>query len=308
MKTVPNGVYPTMVTPFTQDMRVDYGALPSLLRWYEERGVTGVFAICQSSEIFYLSFEERLRILRTIMGERASGTVVLASGHTAWDPATQIKEALAFIGEGIDAYVFISNRFAAKEEGDDAFLRRAEHVAKALPDLPLGIYECPYPYKRLLSPYVIQRLGEIANFAFLKDTCCDLEQIKAKLAAAESTGLKIFNANAAMLLESLRMGCAGFSGVMANFHPRIYVRLCECWREEPALAERLQAFVGMASLAEAQQYPVNAKYTIALDGVPMTWKCRVPMKDENARFRRCDEMQIEQLREIAMEMERSYQK
>ena len=307
MNTVPNGVYPTMVTPFVQDLQVDFGALPPLLRWYEERGVTGVFAICQSSEIFYLSFEERLRILREIMRVRKPGTVVLASGHTAYDPATQIKEALGFIEEGIDAYVFISNRFAEKDEDDDTFLRRLEHVAKALPDLPLGIYECPYPYKRLLSPYVIRRLGEIANFAFLKDTCCDLDQIKEKLEAAEATGLKIFNANAAMLLESLRLGCAGFSGVMANFHPRLYVKLCECWREEPGLAERLQAFVGMASLAEAQQYPVNAKYTIALDGVPMTWKCRVKMKD-NAKFRRCDEMQIEQLRVLAMEMERSYQK
>jgi len=294
-----------MVTPFAQDLQVDYGALPPLLRWYEARGVTGVFAICQSSEIFYLSFEERLQILRTIMRERQPGTVVLASGHTAYDPATQTREARAFIEEGIDAYVFISNRFAAKDEDDDAFLRRLEHVARALPDLPLGIYECPYPYKRLLSPYVIGRLGDIANFAFLKDTCCDLDQIKAKLEVAGTTGLKIFNANAAMLLESLRLGCAGFSGVMANFHPQIYVKLCECWREEPELAERLQAFAGMASLAEAQQYPVNAKYTIALDGVPMTWKCRVPMKDENAKFRRCEEMQIEQLRALALELEAS---
>ena len=114
MKTVPNGVYPTMVTPFTEDYQVDYGALPALLRWYEERGVTGVFAICQSSEIFYLSFEERLQILREIMRAKQPGTVVLASGHTAYDSATQIREAQAFIAEGIDAYVFISNRFSRR--------------------------------------------------------------------------------------------------------------------------------------------------------------------------------------------------
>ena len=305
MKTVPDGVYPTMVTPFTQDLQVDYGALPPLLRWYEDRGVTGVFAICQSSEIFYLSFEERLQILREIMRTKSPGTVVLASGHTAYDPQTQIDEARAFIDEGIDAYVFISNRFAAKEEDDDALLRRIAHVAGALPYLPLGIYECPYPYKRLLTPYVIRRLGDIANFAFLKDTCCDLDQIKAKLEAAKTTGLKIFNANSAMLLESLALGCAGFSGIMANFHPRLYGKLCACWREEPALARRLQAFVGMASLAEAQLYPVNAKYSIALDGVPITRECRV--KDASL-FRRCDEMQVEQLRALAMEMETSYQK
>ena len=128
MKTVPNGVYPTMVTPFTEDLQVDCGALPPLLRWYEERGVAGVFAICQSSEIFFLSFEERLRILREIMRVKRPGTVILASGHTAFDLPTQINEAKAFIAEGIDAYVFISNRFAAKQEDVVALLLRGETI------------------------------------------------------------------------------------------------------------------------------------------------------------------------------------
>ena len=301
MKTVPNGVYPTMITPFKDDLQVDYDVLPQLVRWYEDRNVTGLFAICQSSEIFYLSFEERLQVLHEIMRLKKPGTIIVASGHTAWDLPTQIKEAQAFVAEGIDAYVFISNRFAAKYEDEDTFLRRAEQVAKALPgDLPLGVYECPYPYKRLLLPETIRRMGDIGNFAFLKDTCCDLKMIKEKLEAAKHTGLKIFNANSAMLLESLRLGCAGFSGVMGNFHPQLYAELCACWQTNPQRAEQLQAFLGMASLAEAQQYPVNAKYTITLDGVPMTWKCRA--KDASA-FRRGEEMQMEQLRQLALSLE-----
>ena len=143
MKTIPNGVYPTMVTPFTEDLQVDIPALAPLVRWYEERGVAGIFAICQSSEIFFLSFEERLQILREIMRVKRPGTVILASGHTAFDLPTQINEAKAFIAEGIDAYVFISNRFATKQEDDDALLRRMESVTKPLGDIPLGVYECP---------------------------------------------------------------------------------------------------------------------------------------------------------------------
>lgn len=302
MKTVPNGVYPTMVTPFLEDLQVDYAALPHLLRWYEERGVAGVFAICQSSEIFHLSFDERLRIVREIVRARKPGTVVLASGHTAFDPATQIKEAQAFIAEGIDAYVFISNRFAAPGEGEDAFLRNMEHVTKTLPDLPLGVYECPHPYKRLLPPDTIRRMGSIGNFAFLKDTCCDLDQIKPKLEAAKQTGMKIFNANAVQLLESLRLGCAGFSGIMGNFHPQLYAKLCACWQDEPELAEHLQNFLGAASLAERQVYPVNAKYIIAQDGVPMTPHSRSRGAET---FRSSDRMQMDQLRAAVMAFEKS---
>ena len=303
MKTIPNGVYPTMVTPFTEDLQVDYAAIAPLVRWYEERGVAGIFAICQSSEIFYLSFEERLQILREIMRVKQPGTVILASGHTAFDLPTQIYEAKAFIAEGIDAYVFISNRFATKQEDDDALLLRMETVAKAVGDIPLGVYECPYPYKRLLSPDMIRRMGEIGNFAFLKDTCCNVDEIAEKLEAAKSTGLKIFNANAAMLLDSLRLGCAGFSGIMANFHPQLYVWLCTHWQENPELADRLQNFLGMASLAEGALYPVNAKHTIALDGVPIGPYSRVK---EGLLPNLNDRYVLAQLREMAQMIEKEW--
>ena len=63
LKTIPDGVYPTMVTPYTEDNKIDYVALKQLIDWYAERSVAGLFAICQSSEIFFLSFEEKLEIL-----------------------------------------------------------------------------------------------------------------------------------------------------------------------------------------------------------------------------------------------------
>ena len=52
MKNIARGVYPTMITPYTEDNRIDYQAVERLLQWYAERNADGVFAICQSSEIF----------------------------------------------------------------------------------------------------------------------------------------------------------------------------------------------------------------------------------------------------------------
>ncbi|MBR2876967.1 MAG: dihydrodipicolinate synthase family protein, partial [Clostridia bacterium] len=152
MKTINNGVYPTMLTPFTEDNKVDFEGIRQLLSWYEYRGVDGIFAICQSSEIFFLSFEERLEILKFIMKNKPEGMSIVASGHVADDLETQIKEAKAFIETGIDAYVFISNRFAEENESDEVLFSNMIKVADALPDIPFGVYECPYPYKRLLTP------------------------------------------------------------------------------------------------------------------------------------------------------------
>lgn len=275
IKTIPDGVYPTMITPFTDDNKVDYNGVLGILDFYEKNGVDGIFAICQSSEIFFLSFEERLELLRFIMKNKPDGMSVVASGHTADDLDTQIYEANAFINEGIDAYVFIANRFAKQDEDSSVFLRNYEKMVSSIPEIALGIYECPYPYKRLMMPDVLRQCALDGRLRFLKDTCCNIGMIEEKLKAVEGLGLKIYNANSATLLESLRAGCAGFSGVMGNFHPELYSWLCKNYETEPEKAEQVQAFIAFASLAECQMYPVNAKYHMGLCGVEMGIDCRV---------------------------------
>lgn len=303
IKDIPNGVYPTMITPYTADNKVDYNAVEKLIQWYDEKGVAGIFAICQSSEIFFLSFEERLELLKFIVKNAPKTMSIVASGHTADDLDRQIYEANKFIEVGIDGYVFISNRFAKQDEGDDVFLKNLEYVVDNIPEIGLGIYECPYPYKRLMSPEVLKTLGETGKFRFLKDTCCNLDQLKAKLEAVKGTGLKIFNANSATLLESLKMGCEGFSGVMANFHPEFYAWLCENFEKEPEKAEKIQDVVGFFSLAECQQYPVNAKYYQNLEGNKMEIISRAR---DAKNFGKNNMLEIDQMYNLTQEIKKLY--
>ncbi len=299
---VPNGVYPTMITPYTADNKIDYRAVYRLLQWYDAKGVAGVFAICQSSEIFYLNFEERYELLKFIMENKPAGMRVVASGHTADRFDVMLREAEAFIGTGIDAYVFIANRFAAEDEPDSIFTERILAAAEALPQIPLGVYECPYPYKRLLTPTGMKALAQSGKFRFLKDTCCNIDMIRAKLAAVEGSDFKLFNANAATLLESLRLGCAGYSGVMANFHPELYVELCGCFSTDPQKAELLQNMIGTLSMAECQCYPVNAKYYLSLEGLEINTKSRAR---SDADFGPSRKKEIEQMRMLTEVFEKT---
>lgn len=274
IKEIKNGVYPTMLTPFTKDNKIDYDGVLKLIEWYSEKGVDGIFAICQSSEIFFLSFEERLELLKFIMKNTPKNINVVASGHVADDLDRQIYEAKAFIDTGIDAYVYIANRFAKQDEDDSVFLKNFEKVTNALPEIGLGIYECPYPYKRVMQPETLKKCCEIGNLSFIKDTCCHIDDIKAKLEATKGTGLKIFNANGATLLESLKAGCLGYSGVMANFHPELYSWLCKNYEKEPEKAQKVADFLSCISTIELQQYPANAKYHLQLIGVDINIDCR----------------------------------
>lgn len=298
IKNIKNGVYPTMITPYTEDNKIDFEAILGILEWYSQNGVDGIFAVCQSSEMFFLSFEERLELLRFIIRNAPKGISIVASGHTADSLDRQIYEADAFIDEGIDAYVFIANRFAKENESKDVFLRNYSKAVSSIPEIGLGIYECPYPYKRLMTPDVLKECAQMSPLLFLKDTCCSIGMIREKLEFTKGTGLKIFNANGAILLESLRAGCAGYSGVMANFHPEIYSWLCNNFEKEPEKAQRVQNFLGFASTIECQCYPVNAKYHMNLTGVPM---------NIYSRARDCSELfdsrkkEIEQMYEVEKE-------
>lgn len=256
-----DGVWPVMLTPFTDENKVDYDALGKLVDWYIENGVAGLFADCQSSEMFFLTLEERVEIARFVK-ERANGRVpVVASGHISDSISDQAEELNAVAETGADAVILLTNRLAQMEESDGIWLERLKTLLAELPeDLALGFYECPYPYKRIISPELLKWCADTGRFYFIKDTSCSIENISRKLKCIKGSRLKLFNANSSTLLETLRLGGSGFSGVMANFHADLYVWLCGHYQEEPEKARILADFLTVTSMIERQVYPVNAKY------------------------------------------------
>ena len=293
IKSISNGVWPVMITPYTEDNKIDYDGVLELLRWYAAQKVTGIFAVCQSSEMFYLSKEERLALATFILKNRPKGLGIIVSGHVAERIEDQITEAQAIIDAGADSYVFITNQFATADEGDDIAKKNIETLITHVKAESFGLYECPYPYKRLMTPELLGWCAQTGRFSFLKDTCCNLAELKAKIHAVEGTQLKIFNANAATLLESLKMGAAGYSGVMANFHGDLYTWLCNNYQKEPKRAEVLQDLLGFASTIECQMYPVNAKYHMELEGLNINLFSRV---QDFRKFSPSRQMEVEQMR------------
>lgn len=260
-KEFPNGVYPVMLTPFTENNEVDYEALGKLVDWYIEKGVNGLFADCQSSEMFFLSLEERVKIGEFVKKHADGRVPVVTSGHISDSLEDQAKELTAIAGTGADAVILLTNRLAKENESDEVWLENLKKLLEMIPkDVPLGFYECPYPYKRIISPELLKWCANTGRFYFIKDTSCDIENMKAKLEVIKGTNLKLFNANTSTLLETLELGASGYSGVMANFHPELYVKLCNIYKENPSKARKIADFLTVASLIERQVYPVNAKF------------------------------------------------
>lgn len=281
----PGGVWPVMLTPYTKDNEVDYNALAQLIEWYKKEGVSGFFAVCQSSEMFFLSLEERVKIARFVK-EQAGDMPVVASGHVSDAFEDQVAEIKAIGETGVDAVILITNRLAKEDESDEVWLANMEKLLAALPeDLKLGFYECPYPYKRVMTAEMTKWCADTGRFYFVKDTCCDLELIKQKLAVLPGTNLKLYNANVTTLLDSLKAGACGFSGVMANMQCSLYAKLCADYAKEPL--EDLMDELAICALIERQVYPINARYYLQMEGLDIELDSR--MRDKNELNETCRE-------------------
>ncbi|MDT3358855.1 MAG: dihydrodipicolinate synthase family protein, partial [Spirochaetota bacterium] len=188
---------------------------------------------------------------------------------------------------GVDAVVLVSNRLAKADEDSAVFNANAQDIFDQLSDVTFGLYECPYPYLRLLTDEFLAWAAKEDKLVFLKDVSCSLEIEKRRVELVKGTKLALFNANTATLLDSWIAGYQGYNGVMANFHIDIYKWMYEHFRTEPVLARKVMDFLTVSGVSEARAYPVNAKYHFDLTGIPMSLVTRskpVSLLNENARL------------------------
>jgi len=258
-KTI-SGIIPVAITPFTYNDEIDWDGYAELIEWYIAHGAEGLFAVCQSSEMQFLSLDERVELARYTM-ERVAGRIpVVASGHVSAGIKAQKQELTAIAETGIDGLVLVTNRLASADQGTEVFKAHLDELLDCLPDdLTLGLYECPAPFRRLLSDEEISYCVGTGRFALLKDVSCDLETVKRRVALTAGTPLAIVNANAAIAWPAMRAGSAGFCGVFTNIHPDLYRWLEDYGSQYPEFAEELSVFLVLAACTEPMGYPKLAK-------------------------------------------------
>lgn len=290
--------YPTMITPYTAQGEVDYEAVKKIALWYKDAGCDGIFASCQSSEIFFLTEDERVTIAKTVKQTVGDSMTVVASGHVSDSFEDQVRELNRICETGVDGLILITNRMDIANTSDEKWIEDLSRLIERLPaDMPLGLYECPYPYKRLLTEKMIDFCLSTGRFRFIKDTCCDEKEIERRLKQTEGTEFYLYNANAQTLYESLKAGAKGYCGVMANFHPELYVKLMKLFEAGDEEAQKIADFLSIAAFTEGLAYPVTAKYHIAHNaGIPITTVTRCRKESELTDYHK---MCVDQMARLA---------
>lgn len=285
------GIIPVMLTPFDEDNRIDYGGLERLIEWYLAQGADALFAVAQSSEMQFLSLEERAALGRFVVQRVAGRVPVVVSGHVSDDPHGQVQELTAAADTGADAVVLVSNHLDPHAKGTETFLGNLKWLLEKLPkNVPLGLYECPAPYRRLLSDAEFTACLDTGRFALLKDVSCHLPTVQRRVKMAEGSSLAVVNANAAIAYDAMKSGSRGFTGVFTNFHPDLYKWLRVSGAQYPELAEEVNNFLVIAAVSESLGYPALAKLYHQRLGTFKSIRCRSVTYDIREKFWALDEV------------------
>lgn len=270
METAKKGFIPVMLTPFKNNGDIDYDILTQLTEIYLKAGAVGLFANCLSSEMFELEDEEKLQAIRHIIKVVDGAVPVVATGTFGGPVSRQADFVKRVHDTGTQAVIVITSLLAAEHESDEVFNNRVFDLFNQTGNIPLGFYECPVPYKRLLSPGQLIDFVATGRVIYHKDTCLDIKQIGEKLAAGKANpAFGLYDAYMVHAVESLKAGSAGLSCIQGNFFPELIVWLCNHYNDVSKAheVEMIQQFLTDNMDVMHHVYPIIAKYWLTKRGL-----------------------------------------
>lgn len=264
---------PVMITPYNLKAEVDLDVVSILVEFYLAAGAKGFFANCLSSEMFSITENERLDLTEHIVQQVRGRVPVVATGSFGLTIADKAQFTKKIYDTGIDAAIMITGHFAKEEDSDEVLLRNFEQMFLATGNIPLGMYECPAPYKRIIGPDVFRQLLSANKLIYHKDTSIKLENVKAKLDILAETNnqLEFYDAHTPNAMYSVQMGAKGMSSISGNFYPEVMVWMVnnatnpDKQEEVKWLQEELTKVDPLIHIA----YPMCSKYFLQKRGLPV---------------------------------------
>ncbi|TDX01391.1 dihydrodipicolinate synthase family protein [Dinghuibacter silviterrae] len=267
-----NKFVPVMITPFNLKAKVDLEAVSVLVEFYLAAGVRGFFANCLSSEMYSISEDERLELTRHIVRRVRGRVPVVATGSFGLTVEDKAEFTRRIHDTGIDAVILITGHYANVEDDDAVLMKNFDKMFRLTGNIPLGLYECPAPYKRIITPGVFRALLDTGRLVYHKDTSIDLEKVKAKLdVARDVTNFEFYDAHTPNAMYSLQMGARGMSSISGNFYPEVLVWMVNN-ATDPARQEDVKWLQGELSRVDPLihvAYPLSAKYFLRKRGLPI---------------------------------------
>jgi 4-hydroxy-tetrahydrodipicolinate synthase len=231
-----SGLYVPLVTPFTDDRRLDADALARLADEALAAGAAGLVALGTTAEAATLTEEERRTVVRVCAaacrGHGAPLIVGVGTGDTA--AAIASLRALAAAGDAAAALVPAPPYIRPGEAGTLAhFTALAEHGG-----LPLIVYDIPYRTGQALSADTLAALGRLPGIVGVKHATGAIDAVTVELLDRAPHGFAVLGGDDAVISPLVAAGAHGGIVASANLRTADYAELIALWRRGAAAPAR----------------------------------------------------------------------
>ena len=249
-----HGVFGALVTPMTVDEEIDYSKLAELADHLICKGVHGLVPLGSTGEYYALSADERERVLRITL-EAAAGRVPVVPGTNAGST----RDVVAFSRQAEQlgcAGVMLAAPYYSLPRPDELFVH-----FKAVNDaigVPIIVYNYPARTGVDMSPDLLERLAELRNVRYVKESTGEMPRITELLRrCGDSFG--VFCGCDTIALASLMVGAIGWVGGVANVLPASHTKLYELVVEKKDYPAARKLFFEMLPTLELMEG--GGKYT-----------------------------------------------
>ncbi|WKN43177.1 dihydrodipicolinate synthase family protein [Tunicatimonas pelagia] len=236
-----HGIVPPMVTPLTEQMKLDQSATSKLLSHLMEGKIHGLFILGTTGEAPSLSNQVKLNIIQQLGSEVGTSLPWLVGisdtclAH-ALDWARIAKEHGAAAVVAAPPFYFPASQLA--------IYQFYEQLANQSP-LPLFLYDIPSHTHNRLARETIIALLKLPNIVGYKDSSLDIMHFhRLNQLRSESAAFPYFLGPEEFLLETTLLGASGGVNGGANVFPSLYVKLYEAVQQQKLeTAQRLHQLV-----------------------------------------------------------------
>ncbi len=224
----PRGIIAAMATPFFEDESINYGELRKQVNRFIKAGVHGLFCLGTNGESFALNFEEKIKVMNTVIEEN-NGRLPVYVGTGCITTKETVALTMKAQEVGADCVSIISPYFA--ESSQDQLLKHFKRIAESV-DVPIILYNIPARTGVNLSYQTVARLAHISNIVGIKDSSGNFDNTLRYIEETRSIPGKSFNVmsgNDSLILWTLIAGGSGGVSGVSNVLPEIMANIYNEW-------------------------------------------------------------------------------
>jgi 4-hydroxy-tetrahydrodipicolinate synthase len=219
MNFKPYGIVPPMVTPLTDEDKINEPALRKLVNFLIDSGVHGLFPIGTTGEFYALSNDEFRQVLEVTLDE-TRGRVPVYAGVNHITTRGLIELAQIAENVGVNALSALTPMFLTPNQNQ--IYTHFESLAKNT-SLPIILYNNKPKTGVDITPDTAARLADIDNIVGIKDSTGDMTNTEEYLRLTRNKNFSVMMGRDTLIYAALCYGASGAVASCANVAPKIIV-------------------------------------------------------------------------------------